>query len=406
MNRMNVSKGEYWSGSSASEFDYRSAARAILPRLAATSDSSERLRRLDDDAAAALRESGLARVLTPKKFGGFELSPSAHIWTCAELAQGCSAASWVLMVCVAHDYIIGRFPEECQKEVYEGDADNLLAGALAPQGTIERTAGGWRLNGRWQFGSGCDHSPWFILGTRVVNPESGGYLNYHVMVPRADIEIDDTWHTLGMRGTGSKDLVARDVLVPEHRAMPTYPTFMGLSPHANSPVYRLPVYAGLSSMLSGSVLGMAERGVKHFIERTAARKTAHGVSKAENANIQQRVAESTAEVAAARRLLENMCERFDQAMAADQGPMSVSDRVQFRWDAAYVVELSRRAIERLFAASGAHGIYEGNPVYRAYRDINTACHHAVIDFDTVSGLRGQIALLGDIGEDPRSVPLA
>ena len=146
--------------------------------------------------------------------------------------------------------------------------------------------------------------------------------------------------------------------------------------------------------------------MRHFIERTSARKTAHGVSKAENANMQQRVAELTAEVAAARRLLESMCERFDQAMVADQGPMSASDRVQFRWDAAYVVELSRRAIERLFAASGAHGIYEGNPVYRAYRDINTACHHAVIDFDTVSGLRGQVALLGDIDENPRAAPLA
>lgn len=406
MNNMTVPKGNMWSGSAASDFDYKSAARSILPLLAETTAASEKQRRLDNAAAMALRESGLARTLTPKQFGGFELSPSAHIWTCAELAHSCSAASWVLMVCVAHDYIIGRFPEECQKEVYEGDADNLLAGALAPQGTIERTADGWRLNGRWQFGSGSDHSPWFILGVRVKNPEADGYLNYHVMVPRADIEVDDTWFTLGMRGTGSKDLVATDVLVPDHRAVPTYPTFVGQVTHADSPLYRLPVYAGLSAMLSGSVLGMAERGLKHFIERTSKRTTAHGVSKADNANMQQRVAESSAEIAAARRLLEDICDRFDAAMAADGGVMSAADRVQFRWDAAYIVELSRRAIDRLFAASGAHGVYEGSEVFRAYRDINTACHHAVIDFDTVSGLRGQIALSGDIGENPKTVPVA
>jgi alkylation response protein AidB-like acyl-CoA dehydrogenase len=159
-----------WHGSNGSEFDYMAAARAILPRLLATTDNSERLRRLDDDAAAALRESGLAKLITPRQFGGFEMSPSAHIRSCAELAQACSAASWVLMVCVAHDYIVGRFPEECQKEVYEGDADNLIAGALSPQGGIERVKDGWRLNGRWQFGSGCDHSPWLILGARVINP--------------------------------------------------------------------------------------------------------------------------------------------------------------------------------------------------------------------------------------------
>jgi len=206
----------------AAEFDYKGAARAILPRLAATADNSEKMRRLDDDAAAALRESGLTRVLTPKRFGGLELSPGAHVWACAELGQVCSSASWVLMVCVAHDYIVGRFPEQCQKEVYEGDADNLLAGCLQPQGTVERVPGGWRLKGRWQFGSGCDHSPWFILGAKVIDPKADAFQIQHVVVPRAEVEIDDTWHTLGMRGTGSKDLVVRDAFIPEHRAMPTF----------------------------------------------------------------------------------------------------------------------------------------------------------------------------------------
>jgi alkylation response protein AidB-like acyl-CoA dehydrogenase len=159
-------------------------------------------------------------------------------------------------------------------------------------------------------------------------------------------------------------------------------------------------------MLCGSVLGMAERGLKHFIETTSTRRTARGISKADSANMQQRVAESSAEIEAARRLLEVICDRFDAALAADQVPMPVQERMQFRFDAAYVVELSRRAIERLFAASGAHGVYEGNPVYRAYRDINTACHHAAIDFDTVSVMRGQIALLGSLSEDPRTSPLA
>jgi alkylation response protein AidB-like acyl-CoA dehydrogenase len=390
----------------ASEFDYKSAARAILPRLAASTDESDRLRRLSDDAADALRQSGLARMITPKQFGGFELSPSAHIWACAELAHACSAASWVLMVCVAHDYIIGRFPEECQREVYEGDADNLVAGSLAPVGSLERVQGGWRLTGRWKFGSGCDHSPWFIVGARVVNPGPDDYLIHHVVVPRADVELDDTWHTLGMRGSGSKDLVVSDALIPEHRAVPTYPTFLGLSPDANAPVYRLSVYSGLPAMLSGSVLGMAEAGLSAFVEATSTRTNPYGVVKANNAIMQQRVAESSAEVAAARRLLGDMCDRFDLLMVADKPPMSTQDRIQMRWDAAYVVELSRRAIERLYAASGALGLYEGSPVLRAFRDINTACHHAVVDFDTVSSLMGQFRLTGELGENPRAAPFA
>jgi two-component flavin-dependent monooxygenase len=101
-----------------------------------------------------------------------------------------------------------------------------------------------------------------------------------------------------------------------------------------------------------------------------------------------------------------MCDRFDAFMAADKPPMSAQDRIQMRWDSAFAVELSRRAIERLYAASGAHGLYEGNPVYRAFRDISTACHHAVVDFDTVSGLMGQFQLTGDLGENPRMQPFA
>jgi alkylation response protein AidB-like acyl-CoA dehydrogenase len=390
----------------APEFDYKAAARAILPRLAATTDKSDRMRCLDDDAAAALRESGLSRVLTPRKFGGFELSPSAHIWACAELGQVCSSASWVLMVCVAHDYIVGRFPDECQREVYEGEADNLVAGCLQPQGTMERVTGGWRLNGRWQFGSGCDHSPWFIFGAKLANPAADDYLVHHIMIPRAEVEFDDTWHTLGMRGSGSKDIVVKNAFIPEYRSVPTFPTFLGLSPHAKSPTYRLPVYAGLASMMCGSVLGMAERGLKAFIEKTAERKSAYGVSKAESSGMQRRIAESGAEIAQARRLLEDICHRFDIAMATDQAPMSDRERIQFRWDAAYIAELSRRAIDRIYASAGAHSLYEGHPVLVAYRDVVTACHHAVVDFDTVSEMHGRMTLLGSLNENPRAAPFA
>lgn len=387
-------------------FDYKQAARAILPRLAATAGKSDRERRLDDDAAAALRESGLSRVITPKRFGGFEMSPSAHIWSCAELGTVCSSASWVLMVCVAHDYIIGRFPEECQKEVYEGDADNLVAGCLQPQGTLARVPGGWRLNGRWQFGSGCDHSPWFIFGAKVVDPAADGPLVRHIMIPRAEVEFDDTWHTLGMRGSGSKDLVVKDAFIPEHRSVPTFSTFLGLSPHATAPTYRLPVYAGLAGMMCGSVLGMAERGLKAFIEKTAARKSAYGVAKSDSGGMQRRIAESSAEIAQARRLLEDMCRRFDVAMAEDKGPLPDLDRIQFRWDAAYVAELCRRAMERIYASAGAHSLYEGHPVLVAYRDVVTACHHAVVDFDTVSEMYGRTVLTGSLNENTRAAPFA
>ena len=105
-------------------------------------------------------------------------------------------------------------------------------------------------------------------------------------------------------------------------------------------------------------------------------------------------------------MLDGICDRFDVAMKEDKAPMSPVDRAQFRWDAAYVVELCRRAVERIFSAAGAHSVYEGSPVLRAFRDINTACHHAVVDFDTVSEIQGRAILFGDMNENPRAAPFA
>lgn len=284
----------------------------------------------------------------------------------------------------------------------------LIAGTLAPQGTVERVEEGWILNGRWQFGSGCDHSPWLLIGARRTSAEADPNATqvFHVMVPAADIEIDDTWYTLGMRGTGSKDLVAKGVFVPAHRALPTYPLFVGSSPHATSPVYRMPVLSGLASMLAGTVLGMAERGLERFVERTSGRKDVSGGSKAASAGMQRRVTESAAELGTARRLLEDICDRFDAAIAGNRAPLPASERAKIRWDAAYVVELSRRAIDRLFAAAGAHAVYDPSDFQRVHRDIHTASHHAIVDFDSLAELMGRATLGVDVAEDERGIPVA
>jgi alkylation response protein AidB-like acyl-CoA dehydrogenase len=379
--------------------DAVAAAQSIGRRLEATAPHSERLRRLDDDAVAAMREAGLSRVLTPRRYGGYELPLRAQILSCAATARGCTAASWVQMVCGAHTFVVGGFPDACQKEVFGADPDVLIAGTLASQGTVERVDGGWLLDGRWQFCSGVDHSPWLLIGARQVKEteDPNRVTNAHVMVPTSDIEIDDTWYTLGMRGTGSKDIVAHRVFVPAHRAMPTGPLFLGCSPHAAGPVYRLPVLAALASMLAGTVLGMAEYGFERFVERTKARRDVYGGgSKAASAGIQRRVAEASAELGAARLLLDRICDRFDAAMAEDRPPLDVAVRARLRWDAAYVVELSRRAFDRLFAAAGAHAVYDPSELQRVHRDLHTASHHAIVDFDSVAELCGRLTL----GLDP------
>ena len=373
-------------------FDSLRAAESIIPRLETSSPRSEGLRRLDAAAVAALKEAGLVRIFTPKRFGGYELAPRAHILACAAVARGCHAAAWVLMVCGAHTYVVGRYPERCQREVFGTDPDVLIAGTLSTQGTIEPAEGGWILDGRWQFGSGVDHSPWLLIGARPAD-SSAGYHGQHVVVSRSELEVDDTWHTLGMRGTGSKDIVARRVFVPSHRAMESGPLFLGTFSEPAAPVYRLPVMQGLASMLAGTVLGMAERGIERFIDYTKTRKDVYyGGRKAASAGIQRRIAEASAELAAARALVERICDEFDAAMIEDRPPLDVKLRARLRRDAAFAVELSRRAVDRVFAASGAHAIYDRSDLQRLHRDIHTATHHQIADFDTAAELWARLAL--------------
>jgi 3-hydroxy-9,10-secoandrosta-1,3,5(10)-triene-9,17-dione monooxygenase len=245
------------------DYDPIAATHAILSKLEETSANSELLRRVDDAAVAAMRDAGLARLLAPKQFGGHELPLSMHIRTGIIAAGGCSAAAWVHMVWGAHTFVLGRFSKACQEEVFGASPDVLLPGTLAPQGSVEAMAGGWRLNGRWQFASGVDHGPWLLLGAAGEKDGSGRRAApRHVVVPKSDMVVDDTWHTLGMRGTGSSDIVAHDVFVPEYRSMPTIPLFMGTFEGDAGALYRLPVMGGLASMLAGVVLGMAEAAMR------------------------------------------------------------------------------------------------------------------------------------------------
>lgn len=380
-------------------FDPLAAAQAIVPGLRATAADSEARRQLSADAAGLLRTSGLMRLMTPRRYGGHELPPRAQILTCAITAKGCSAASWVQMVCGAHTFIVGRFPRQCQDEVFGEDPDVFIPGTPAAQGTVAPVTGGWLLNGRWQFCSGVDHGPWLIMGARGIADDAGEQApNLEVVVPASDMRIVDTWHVLGMRGTGSKDIVAENVFVPRHRGAPLEHAMLGTMPDVDRPLYRLPIGVTLASMLTGSVLGIAERGLELFLAHTQARRDRYvGGQKAVKPAVQMRLAEAAGEIALARSLVERNCAELDAAMTRDEPPMHVTERGQLRWNMAHAAELCRRAIERLYAGAGANAAFDANELQRIYRDINTAVHHAIVDFDTLAEVRGRLLLGYDEG---------
>jgi alkylation response protein AidB-like acyl-CoA dehydrogenase len=373
---------------------------AIAPDVAAGAAASDEHRRLPPSTVEAMHRAGMFQLLTPSSHGGLEAGLRAQVETLLVIGEADPAAGWVQMVSNAHVWMVGSFPPACQAEVFADGPSVVVPGTLAAQGRATRVDEGWRLSGRWQFASGVDHGDWLMMGAVADErlPESGDRA-LHVIVPKADVIVDDTWFTLGLRGSGSKDLLADDVFVPDHRAMATRPLFDGVSPHGEgnrTHANRLPVLVCLSTQLAAAVVGLAAGALRVHVAGTADRRDVYtGAPKAAVPATAMRIAESTTELDLAHRLVRDAADRCDRVAATGQR-LPVEERAELKWHAAYCVELCRRAIERVFAASGAHGVYDDSILQARFRDLNTACHHAIVDLDGNAELYGRVTL----GLDP------
>ncbi len=341
-----------------------------------------------------MHEAGLTRLVSPAVYGGYQLSPRALVEAERVVAHGSTAASWVLMVCGAHTFMAGRLPRRGQDEIFGADPGMLIPGVPTPRGTCRRAGGGYILEGRWPYASGADHGDWVLVGCRGIRNEADESCpSLFVVLPKAKAVIDDTWFTLGMRGTGSKDLVLENVFVPEHYAVAMGDAQLGTVAGVDIPLYRLPIRATLATMLLGTIVGMAERGLDLFVEQARTRRDVYtGAEKVQNPGVQRRVAEASAEIACAWALTQKNCDLLEEAMRHSP-PMPTAARAQVRWNAAYATELCRRAANRLFEGAGAGAAHDSNVIQAFFRDMNTATHHAMLDFDANVEIQGK-SLLG------------
>ena len=196
-----------------------SRARAMVPRLKERAPLADSLRRCPDESVRELIESGLMRLLQPRRVGGSELPWVALIDIGSELARGCGSTAWNWANYAVHHWMLAFWPVACQDEIWGADRDVLIASSMVfPAGKARRVAGGYRLSGRWPFSSGVDPSAWNMLGGIVRGEaDTGEYRMF--LLPLEDYTVIDNWHVMGLRGTGSKDVEAKDVFVPEDRTV-------------------------------------------------------------------------------------------------------------------------------------------------------------------------------------------
>ncbi len=373
---------------------YIARAKTLLPLLRQFEDRHEADRRVSPEIVTALKQAGLFRILQSRRLGGAELDLRTMHEVVRLLATASSSTAWIVMVLLAHTWILGMFDERVQDEIAADDPDTVIAGSLAPTARAVPVEGGWRLTGRWPFASGCDHASWSLLGIKTIGAEPS-LPAIHAMVPARDYRIEDNWFTLGLKGTGSKELVLDDVFVPAYRALPSQVLYGNLGDWGGRHptwLHRMPVRVGLAYQLSAVVLGLAQTFQTHFLAVTRVRDDKYtGSRKADSPGLQLRIAESELDIRAAELLLGTIPDSFD-VFAAERRIASTEEMIELRHTISYAVERCRTAVERLFAASGANATYDSSPLQALFRDINVACHHGTVDYDVNAEQFGRVRL--------------
>ena len=378
-------------------------AQALVETVRARSDATEQDRRLAPETMQAMRDAGIHRILQPARHGGAEAHFSGMVDIVETVSIGCSAAGWCLTQYCSHNCLLGYWPGEGQDEIWEATPDAMVAGVLIPSlGRAVRVDGGWRVSGRWPFASGVWGADWFIA-TAFTEGEGVPKVAQMHAVPRGQFEIIDTWHTAGLRGTGSFDVAVDDVFVPDRRALAIDATKGGGDAPGcavnDATLFRLPAFAMFSINQSAVAVGVAQATLDDFIARTRERVARmSGRSMADYATAQLKLAEAHTAIETARLLLHHCCDA-GMAVAESGGKAPMPLKTELRAKATMAGKLAAEAVDLLFHLSGGAGLYDRNPISRAMRDMSCIRGHITQNWDVNASNHGRV-LFGLPSADP------
>lgn len=345
------------------------AAEALSALAREVAPSIETQRRLPEDLVSRLRASGLFRAGAPMGVGAAEAPPAVMLRCAEEIARGDGSTGWCVSIAATSSLLGGWLPREGLLEVF-GNPENVAAGVWAPRGAARRVDGGYRVSGRWSFCSGITHSD-YLFGGCMVKDGSGGSPTPRVLgMAVSELEVVDSWHTSGLRGTGSHDAVADDVFVPEHRSL-----WLLDPPTSAAPLYRFPIFSFFALSISAAALGIA-RGAIDECKELAVDKVGLGSSRTlgQRPTTWAAVAAAEASLRAARAFY---YQAIDEAWAAalSTQPVSVELRVGLRLAATHAVRTAADVARSMYDLGGGSAIYETSPLQRRFRDAHTATAH-------------------------------
>nr|WP_295130963.1 acyl-CoA dehydrogenase family protein [uncultured Roseateles sp.] len=377
-------------------------ARALAPKLAERAFAADREGRVSTQTISEMAEAGLFRVLQPKRWGGYELDPRVFYTVQMALAEGCMSTAWMYGVVGVHPWQLALFPEAAQQDVWAKDSSIRIASTYMPTGKAERVEGGYRFSGRWGFSTGVEHCDWIFLGGLLPKKDGSGTLEHATfLLPKSDYMVEENWDVLGLRGTGSHDIIVKDVFVPEHRTQRTNDhSDAGCPGRETNPgwLYRIPFTQVFQRAVSSACIGALEGAVADFRQRSASHIGKHGNKMAEDPNAQTAVTEAMMAADQLKLVLfRNYARIVHCAKTGDKMP--VEERLLQRAQASSVPKVTGRAIDELMRACAASGTYKTNAIERVFRDIHQGRTHIANNTDAYVRAHGGV-MLGLPNADP------
>ena len=370
-----------------------SAAEALAPLVRENAVRSEELRDPVPEVVEALRRAGLHKLYRPRRYGGYGLDWGPHYTAGERLARECGSTGWLVSLVFSHVMFAGRFPPEGQDEFFaQAGDDAVLASGSAGGGEIRRDGSRWLLTGRWAFVSGVNIASGAMVTAR--EDENGPLSHFALLLP-GEYRVLDTWNVEGLRGTGSHDIVAEQVLVPARRVL-TMEEFASPNPPgaaiAESYVHRVRTAPYQKSWFLGPLLGTARGALESYCAQTRSRTGALlRESIVSQVPVQVRVGEACANLDAAELLFAEVMRNLHAA--GEAGEEIAGERLlRLRRLVTFGSRLCASTADSLAAMMGVTGQRASNPVQRLYRDCRAVTTHIELNWDHTMAPTGKVRL--------------
>ena len=358
---------------------------ALRPMIAARAVESEQQRRPHDDTIHALIETGIMQTLVPKRFGGHELSLDTLTGIVRALSSACMSTGWVTAFYLGHNWMLTKFPEQVQREVWADRPYALIPIQPSPTVRIKPVTGGYEISGRSNFSSGIMHADWVIIA------KAGAADARAFVVPIADVKVEDVWHMSGMAGTGSNDVIVDELFVPAHRSLPTATLFNSTDSIHDNPLYAMPLLPFIYCEVMGVYCGGLDAATAAY--QTLMQNKIMAVSGdvlAQKQAVHIHLGEAHARAHAAGALLDRLVADTQDLMA--RRAFTLSTRLELKMRAGYLSDLCRESVNTIMSRAGSRSFNIEAPIQRFFRDLNMLATHAFIEPESAYEMYGRHTL--------------